>query len=176
MRSKILTDSSLRFSIHLSICCTANWCTLLNFAHLSYPPVSCRQTRLCLRLVPRRGFSPLMMMKRTSGRRKKSTMQHKPSLGTGRQTSNNADDLYISIKHTKMFCLLQGLVGHSPPRVMQPVRTVIGQRFLALRFLTQQQTLIQKKEKSPKISWIHSQARARLRQQRVRYVTSHSNV
>lgn len=76
-----------------------------------------------------------------------------------------------------MFCLFfKGLVGHSPPWVNQPVRPVIGQQPLALSCLIKRRTRTQRKQRSPKMTWILSQAKARLRQQRVRSVTLHCKV
>lgn len=69
--------------------------TYRKLVNLSCPSVPCRVTQLCLRPVPKRGFSPLMMMKRTSGRRKRLTMQHKPSPETGRLASSSKDAVVI---------------------------------------------------------------------------------
>ena len=52
---------------------------------LTLPSGANRPTQLCLRPAPKRRSSRLMMTKRTSGRRRRLTMQHKPSLATGRE-------------------------------------------------------------------------------------------
>lgn len=148
----------------------------LNSTHLNYPFL-CRLTQLCLRLVPRREFSRLMMMKRTFGKKKRSTLQHKPSPVTGRYTALIVGALCIMFSEflsllllMQMFCLFLGLVVHSHPRAQQLVRLLIGQQLLAQGPLSKSQTQILRRRRILKMNWILSQAWPKAMQPRVRNI------
>lgn len=126
-------------------------------------------------------------MKRTSGRRKRSTMQHKPNLETGLCSAIGPETVNMILWcgllvmgvvlecASHVFFLCAGLVGHSHPKAKQQARPVRGQQVLALRHLKRQQTQIQRRGGSLKMTWILSQARARLRRHRVRYIVLNGN-
>lgn len=138
-----------------------------------------RLIQLCLRPVPRRGSNPLMMRRRrkTYGRRKRSVLQRKQSPVRGQTHAINKlelldfvcsikqdtvgwffflSQLHFFVKYLILEKNVKGLVDHGHPIAKQPAIYMISQQLVAPRALTEQQTLILKRRKIPKLTWILS--------------------